>query len=136
MGSRKPHAGLFKPGQSGNPSGRKPADPEVLALKALTHDQFKELANLVLQGKRQDVTDIVNDQNAALFKRWLAKMADQGFNRGDQQALEFFLNRLIGKVPDKIEATGALVTSQVPPDELRARLEAMRKPSGSTDDTG
>lgn len=96
----------FKPGKSGNPGGRKKRDPELVALRELTVEQFKEIANLVLSGKRQEASDLVNDVNAPLFKRWLAKMADQGFNRGDQQALEFFLNRLIGKVPDKAEHSG------------------------------
>lgn len=121
----------FKKGQSGNPGGGRKLDPEVHALRALTTEQFKEIANLVLSGKRQEASDLVNDQNAPLFKRWLAKLADQGFSRGDQQTIEFFLNRLIGKVPDKIEGMSAHVVAQVPVDELRLRLEALRKPDGS-----
>ena len=124
----------FKPGQSGNPSGRRKADPEIQALKALTLEQFKEIANLVLMADRQKATDLVNNASAPLFKRWLAKLADQGFGKGDRDALEFFLNRLLGKVPDKIEALAAMVNAQVPADELRTRLEqlkAKRDGSGS-----
>lgn len=123
----------FKKGQSGNPGGKRKEDAELLALKSLTAQEFKDVANLVLMGDSEAVRAIENEQANPLFKRWLARLATNGFSRGDQQALEFFTNRLLGKVPDRIDATSAHVVSQVPADELKLRLEALRKPKADAE---
>ncbi len=113
----------FKKGQSGNPGGRKKADPEIKALQELSSEQFKEFANLLLMGKRQEATDLINNVDAPIFKRWLAKMADQGLTRCDQQIMEFFLNRLIGKVSDKTEHSGTLRLEDIIAGGLKGKPE-------------
>mgnify|MGYP000523490317 CR=1 FL=1 len=122
----------FKPGQSGNPGGQKKADPELLALKALTAQEFKEVANLALMDDIAQVKAIEADQTQPLFRRWLARLAIRGFERGDRDSLEFFANRLLGKVPEKLEATSAHVVTQVPADELKVRLEQLRSPKAES----
>lgn len=120
----------FKKGQSGNPGGKAKVDPGAKALQSLSQAQFQEIANLVLLGQKQDVTNIVNDTSAPLFKRWLAKLADNGLTRGDQQALEFFLNRLLGKVPDRVETDNKHHVTHELSSELTERLKMLGPPEG------
>lgn len=50
---RKP--GTFKPGQSGNPGGRKPVPPDIKeAFRALTPKAVEVLGNILLSGRPQE----------------------------------------------------------------------------------
>lgn len=55
MGTRKPPAAAWKPGQSGNPAGRKPGTGEVAKLRAAIADRVPELlAKLMTQALEGD----------------------------------------------------------------------------------
>lgn len=99
---KKPGTGRdFLPGQSGNPKGRPPDSPEIKALKKLTKGELAVLLNKVLQSKPEDLKTF----KGTVLELWLAAGATKAIQTGDYSRLEFLINRLIGKVPDKLEVS-------------------------------
>lgn len=96
----------FKKGQSGNPLGAAMHDPQVRALKALTKEEMIEVGSLVVKGSVEQLKEIAKDPNASALKCMIAAVAVRTISKGDPQALEVLLNRLIGKVKEEIKHTG------------------------------
>lgn len=97
----------FKKGKSGNPLGGKLHDSEMRMLKKLTKEELKEVGNLVLMNNVDELRKIGRDPNASALKTMLASVCVRVISKGDMQAFDTLLNRLIGKVKDEIEHTGS-----------------------------
>lgn len=98
----------FKKGQSGNPNGMKPMDPEVKAFKKLTQEILDEIGFLVLDGNSEALGRIVKDPKSSTLKKWIASVALTGILNGDMDALDKLLNRVLGKVKEKVEHSGQI----------------------------
>jgi len=93
----------FKKGSCPNPGGRPKLDPEIKAIRQLTKDQFKELANLLLSGTFEDLQRILDKQETTALTGWMVRVIVQGWEKGDYRTLDELLDRLIGKVPNELE---------------------------------
>lgn len=95
----------FPKGKSGNPAGR---PPDVLgkAIRQLTASEFAELANLVIKRDLMSLQAIGKEQGASALKVWIAAGVVKAIQKGDLYTLDIFLNRVIGRVKEKIEVTG------------------------------
>jgi hypothetical protein len=100
----------FKKGQSGNPSGRPKLDEGTKRIRALTNDELKEMGEYILMGSRARLREVMDDPNSPPLKCWIAAATLKGIQSGDMGSLNELLNRLIGKVTDKIEHTGVSLT--------------------------
>lgn len=96
----------FKKGKSGNPSGRPKLPPDVQAARKLTNTQFIILVNKFLNMSREELKAAAENPNAPMLELIVAKIIERAIANGDQTRLGFILDRLIGKVPDKIEHSG------------------------------
>lgn len=96
----KPHA--FKPGQSGNPSGRPKNPPE---LKDCTPLDIKLLIWKLWKLKRDELHAFIQDPNTTAGQLHVAAVLAKGIKEGDQQRLDYLLNRLVGKVKEEVEIT-------------------------------
>jgi hypothetical protein len=93
----------FKPGESGNPAGR-PAEPQELKeLKTLNRSKFEALVNEVIYLSVDELQKIPLDKTANGIKVMLASVLIKAINTGDNRRADFFINRLIGKVPERFE---------------------------------
>lgn len=106
------HLKKFQKGQSGNPAGR---PPDVLGrkMRALTAEEFREMANLIVKGDMNELKEIAKDPNQTALRAMIASVAIKITERGDMHSLDIFLNRLVGKVKEHIEVTGANKGPQV-----------------------
>lgn len=93
----------FKPGESGNPNGRPPTSPEVKALRKLTSEYIEEIGDLILMQDWAKLQEIANSQDVPPIQRIYAKALVMAERKGDTAALEQFLNRVVGKVREKLD---------------------------------
>lgn len=94
------------PGESGNPNGRKPIPEDIKAIRKLTHDQIADVMETLLTTTEGGLTDLLNDPETPVLKKWIAKVAQKGLTHGDAARLETLLNRTVGKVPDVLKVPG------------------------------
>lgn len=86
--------------QKGN-SGR-PKDPiELHLIKRMTKGEFE-----VLMQKLIHLTpDELNDYKGTVLEMAMVSIMKKSIDQGDQWRLQFFIERLFGKVSDKLEVT-------------------------------
>ena len=101
-----PKHSRFKKGQSGNPLGGKLANPEMRAIRNLTEAEMVNIGSLILKGSIKDLQAIAKDPNSTVLQAMMAAVAVKTMQKGDAQALDVLLNRLIGKVKERVEVTG------------------------------
>ncbi len=93
----------YQAGVSGNPAGRPPQTPEERALRKVNRKEFEELVNILLHTSVEELQTIANDKTNTGMTMMLASIIAKAIKYGDQRRMDFFLNRLIGKVPERFE---------------------------------
>ena len=109
----------WKKGQSGNPRGGNSHSKVVRQVKRLTMDEVADLASMVILKNRDELRAVLLNKNTSVLKAWFAAVAVKGIAKGDHAALGALLDRVVGKVKDKVEVTGDAAAP------LYARLEAL-----------
>lgn len=120
----------FKPGVSGNPAGGPKIPEEVKVLRKLTIPRLEEIADLILDGNRVQLTQIVGSSTEPAIRVAYAKAALNAMNKGDLTGIETILNRLVGKPKDKVEVTGkdGAPLGNLSDEQLEARLARFVNP--------
>lgn len=101
-------------GQVANPRGGGAHDPDKKIIRRLTQVQVAEVGSLILDGNLDELRRIIGDPkegvppaaDASPLKIWFATVALKGISKGDMHSLSIFLDRVVGKVKDKIELSG------------------------------
>lgn len=101
----------WKKGQSGNPQGGKKHSPEMKKIRNLTEQEMIEIGSLVLKGSVDELRVIAKDGTASALKCMMAAVAVRTISKGDPHALEVLLNRLIGKVKERLDVNMPQVDS-------------------------
>lgn len=123
----KPHQ--FKPGQTGNPSGR-PPNPIKNALKKLTGQSLQRIIKAVVKGNIDEVQRIAQDPNSSGIEVAVAACFIKAVKQGDWSTVERMIERIVGKIPDKllVESTSTTTidaTIKVVPREIA--IQAFRE---------
>lgn len=106
----RPHLAAYrwKKGFAPNPTGIN-QDPEIKKLKRLTTKELVELGSFLLDNniyKLQEMAEeaIKNpDSEHSSLKIWIARIILKSSQKGDARALDTLLNRIVGKVPDRVK---------------------------------
>lgn len=105
---KKPGSGRdFKPGISGNPSGRPPMPQDVNDARRMSKIEFIRLCNEYLYMTRQEITTRLNAPETPAIELIVGSIVTKSATEGDQSRLSFLLDRMIGKVKERVEHTGA-----------------------------
>ena len=88
----------FQPGHPGGP-GRPPHPPELKALRRLTKGELEVLISKILFAQPHEL----NSFRENILETWVASVAATGIKTGDPARLMMLIDRLIGKVTDKME---------------------------------
>lgn len=112
--------GPGRPFVKGDPRAGRPPDPAGLRelKKHFTYSEFKMLMFRML---------LLNPEELKIYKgpaieMALASIVHKAIISGDPQRIEFFLCRLFGKVPDKMEVTAVDELKQLSDQELLERV--------------
>lgn len=122
----------FKKGRSGNPKGSSAKARAMGQLRRLTADVIAQFGSDILLENEQALQDVLQDPEAPMINKWMASLVKSSMLDGDPAVFNALLNRITGKVQDRIEHTGpdgdaihirALMTVE----ELEQRSEQLRK---------
>ena len=100
--------GPGKPFKKGNKlaKGRPPLTEEEKVIRKLTKAEFVELASIILKGDKSALEKMAKDPGTPIIKAMAGSVAAQIIKKGDMDALDKFLNRIIGKVKEEVEVSG------------------------------
>jgi len=93
----------WKKGQSGNPEGGRKHNPELKKLKNLTEAEIVEVGSLVVKGSITDLKKLSQNPDCSALTAMMASVAAKAINKGDGAALDILLNRIVGKVKERVE---------------------------------
>lgn len=102
---KKPLPHRFKKGEpSMNPDGGRKHDHVMKRIKLLTRQELATVCNLVLQGNIEQLEEICEDREySSALKVLVASIVKRGVRDGNFGAFDALLNRLLGKVPDRMD---------------------------------
>jgi hypothetical protein len=109
MGSKKSNiSGLrpFKKGQSGNPQGARLHNPEIKKIKALTEAELIEVATFVLKSSVGQIKMKMKDPKTPVLQGMVLGLALKTMVKGDAQAFNALMDRLLGKVKENLNLSG------------------------------
>lgn len=90
----------FKKGHAGGP-GRPANPPELKAIRQMTKGEFILLNHKLLDLSLEELENF----KGTVLEMAMAAIIKKAIENGDQFRLQFFVERLYGKVTDKIELT-------------------------------
>lgn len=96
----------FKKGQSGNPSGRPKLPADILEGRKLNQIEVARILNRFSNYTLIQLKEILESPESTTLELAIGKIMAEGIKTGDQSRINFILDRMIGKVPDKIELSG------------------------------
>lgn len=93
----------WQPGQSGNPEGSKPQPINEKMLRRFTKEHVADVFNQIMELTEKELTAFMADDNVSAFEKAIAKTVEKARDSGDMTQIEKLLDRIIGKVPQKVD---------------------------------
>ncbi len=115
--------------KKGNTAAKGRIMPEgLIAQRRLTRVRLEEILQKYLNTPLTELKEILgNPGTVPAIELMIVSILAKSITAGDQYRLEFLLNRIIGKVPDKVEFEDK--TDQAEVDRLKAEyMKIARKP--------
>lgn len=92
----------IKKGEVLNPNGARAHDPLKKELKKFTQKYMRDTIEIALTGNILGLQEIVKNPDSPAFQVGLAKSLYNAINQGDWGTLESIVQRVVGKIPDRI----------------------------------
>jgi len=93
----------FVKGQVANPYGRPKLTDEEKMARILNRVAFERICNQYLHLSKDELEDIVRRKETPVIELMVASVVIKAIKSGDQHRLNFLLDRLIVKVPERVE---------------------------------
>ena len=121
----------FKKGQTGNPKGSSEKQRALGQIGRLTGEALADIGSTLLYGTETALETMLNDPKATVLSKWTAKLIMHSMLEGDAAVYNAVLNRIVGKVKERIEHSGPggdaiAIRSKMTVEEMEAKVEAMR----------
>lgn len=97
----------FLVGNPGGP-GRPPTPPELKAALKLTKVKATEILNKYFFATEDEIELALKNPNLSMGEKGVIEILRKAIDQGDQGRIEWLFQRLIGKVPDKVQHSGGL----------------------------
>lgn len=119
----------WKPGESGNPQGGRLHNPAWRALKQMSHEDLAALLTFISNATLAEVKAMGQAPDTPMLQRCVLNCFAKATTKGDTQALERLLSRMIGNKPTEVvvrNPEGESFRSRQPTaEELMAELAAI-----------
>lgn len=121
----------FTKGKSGNPKGSSERQRALGQVSRLTGEALADIASALLYGTEGALEAMLSDPKANVLSKWTAKLIMHSMIEGDAAVYNAVLNRIVGKVKERIEHSGPggdaiAIRSKMSVEEMEAKVEAMR----------
>jgi len=122
---RRANSGSFKPGnqiRKGKTAHKAPSPKTLEALRAVKIDAAM-IENYITQNSHLSPHELVarlRNERVSVLEAMLIKAMLKGYRSGDVSQISFFLDRLVGRVPNKIEHNVTNPYKDMSMDELMA----------------
>ena len=93
---------MFKKGQSGNPGGRVKMPEELKKARRMNTVACQEIMDRLIKMPLSKIKELMQNPESTAFELMLGKIVAEAIAKGDHMRLSFILDRLIGKVTDKV----------------------------------
>lgn len=110
----------FKKGNPGGPG--RPPDMLGRQLRQLTHDEFRDIANMVIRGNYQEISKIAQDRTAPICKVMVAQAIMGAYKRREFSTFNQILDRVVGRV-----STPVAITPTPPPKETEVKKKTFEE---------
>jgi hypothetical protein len=117
----------FKPGQVANPNGRPIVPEEIKELRKLNRSEIEQLISDFMRKPLHELQAMSKNPATTALDRMIASVVEQAVFRGDHKRLNFLLDRLIGKVPDRLADADGQPIVQTFVDLIRIAAESKAK---------
>ena len=97
----------FKKGQSGNPSGRPKLPKDIVEGRKLNQIEVVRIFNEFSNYSAAQMRDLLNNPETKAFELLIGKIMFEAIKHGDHQRMNFILDRMVGKVVDRMDVTTA-----------------------------
>jgi hypothetical protein len=127
----------FEKGNNANPLGAKAHDPVKKAIKKLTSKHLEEIVSTILLVS-PDQLKKESESDPTVMKTWIASAALTGIKKGDLTFFNSLIDRIHGRVKQRVELTGneggPLETSAETEEERKLRKERIAQLTQSLKD--
>lgn len=96
----------IKKGQVLNPEGGRSGNPALRALRKLTVETYREVIELALSSNIAALKKVAEDPNTAAVQVGVAVALIKAIQKGDWTVINAIAERIVGKIPDKLEVKG------------------------------
>lgn len=133
MPRNPPERNRFKKGQSGNPQGSRLHNPAIRALRKLTVETYREVIELVLQGKVSDLQEMAKNPDTPAVQVGIAVAFLKAIKNGDYDVIERIAERIVGKIPEVVTVNSTLnakvaaAVGVIDPAALRTALDELER---------
>lgn len=93
----------FKKGKSGNPKGGPKLPDDIREANKLTKTAILDILGQYLTMRVETLDVVLRDNSKPVLHRAVASICKLMIETGDHQRLNWFMDRMIGKVTDKVE---------------------------------
>lgn len=118
--------------------GRPPLPPEVKAMRKLTKTEFETVVHSLSFMGRAELKKVMANPKSTALELMVCAVVMYAINRGDQGRIDFILDRIIGRVPQKVEQSGPDGGPQkytdLTEEEIDARLQELVKRNQEIDE--
>ena len=105
--ARKRNSGQFKPGQSGNPNGRKPLPGDVKSARAWNQIEFARRLNYWIEKGLNELREATENESIKGIDAIIVSVILNSIKDPGKAYLNTLLDRLIGKQKEKVEITAS-----------------------------
>ena len=95
--------GQFKKGVSGNPGGQPKIPDDIKEARSLNQYELERIINRYLHMTKGELVAAIKNDATPMMEVTVASIVLKAASGGDHLRLDFILNRLIGKVKDKVQ---------------------------------